>query len=150
MLSKYDYKNSYIKRKLEEIRLEEESVFSYEDIAFVEIDYKKYDYLIYKEGNQFCLGYESYKKPLIPFLMKGYYYVKERYVVVSPTLKSKKEREFEVLEEMLKIKEKKITFEQSFFYPLFKAERRKVMENVDDIMQRNHLLSKIRSEDEDD
>lgn len=150
MLSRYDDKNSYIKRKLEKIRLEDASYFVGDDIAFIEIDYKKYDYLIYKEGYELCLGYESYKKPLIPFFMKGYYFVKERHAVVSPSIKSKKERDIEVLEEMLRIKEKKITFEQSFFYPLFKTERRKIMENVDDIMQRNHLLSKIRSEDEDD
>lgn len=150
MLSKYDYKNSHLKRKITENTLNEYSAFINEDIAFVEIDYKKYDYLIYKEGNEFCLGYESYKKPLIPIFMKGYYYVKERYAVVSPSLKTKKERDLEVLEEMLKLKEKQITFEESFFYPLFKAERVKIMKNVDYLMQRNQLISKIKKQEEND
>lgn len=148
MLSKYDHKNSYFKKKITENTLNEYSAFINEDIAFVEIDYKKYDYLIYKEGNEFCLGYESYKKPLIPFFMKGYYFVKERHAVVSPSIKSKKERDSEVLEEMVKIKEKKITFEESFFYPIFKAERRKLIEKVNHNTHREQLLSKLKKEKE--
>lgn len=120
MNSKYVGKNSKLSRFTHDIAEEGD--------LFVEIDFLDYDYLVlldYRGGNlQFNFGKEAVQKSKIPFIKKRYY-VLHTWAFSIPEYGTSRVNVHinEVLEEMVRIKEGKTTFEGSFLYVYYREDR---------------------------